>query len=55
MLSTKNYNNNSSIFANAAIINKLECDEAIIDNFYDKIILTLYPVVWLTIIILKQK
>ena len=33
MLSTKNYNNNSSLFANTAKFNKLECDEAIISNY----------------------
>jgi hypothetical protein len=33
MLSTKNYNNNSSIFANTAKFNKLECDQAEISNY----------------------
>ena len=33
MLSTKNYNNNSSLFANTAKFNKLECDVAEISNY----------------------
>ena len=33
MLSTKNYNNNSSLYANTARFNKLECDEAEISNY----------------------
>ena len=33
MLSTKNYKNNSSIYANTAKFDKLECDEAIINNY----------------------
>ena len=35
MLSTKNYNNNSSIYATTAKFNKLECDEAQISNYYN--------------------
>ena len=33
MLSTKNYKNNSSIYANTGKFDKLECDEAEISNY----------------------
>ena len=36
MLSTKNYNNNSSLTCNTANFNKIEVEEAIINNYYDK-------------------
>ena len=36
MLSTKNYNNNSSITATTATFKKIKVDEATIDNYYNK-------------------
>ena len=36
MLTTKNYNNNSSIYANSAKFNSLEVDNVTIGNVYNK-------------------
>ena len=36
MLSTKTYNNNSSITATTATFKKIKVDEATIDNYYNK-------------------